>query len=116
MNSTPIISAGYLSPIGSAALIEDSSLFVGVDSGPMHIASFVGTPVVALFGPTDPAKVGPYCSRKIVIRFDELDCLGCRKSDCPERLCMERISSDRVFQAILDITNWRPKAGPTPLV
>lgn len=116
MSRTPVISAGYLSPIGSAALIEASSLYVGVDSGPMHIASFVGTPVVALFGPTDPAKVGPYCSRKSVIRVDELDCLGCRKSDCPDRVCMRRISANRVFEAILDITRWAPKAGPTSLI
>ncbi|MFH0958475.1 MAG: glycosyltransferase family 9 protein [Pseudomonadota bacterium] len=106
MQNSPIIAAGCLSPIGSAALIKASDIYVGVDSGPMHISSFVGTPVVALFGPTDPAKVGPYGSENFVIRVEELDCLGCRKSECSVRVCMDGISADRVFDEILRITQW----------
>jgi len=60
MNAGPVIAAGRLSPAGAAALIKASQIYVGVDSGPMHMAAFLGTPVVALFGPTDPEKVGPY--------------------------------------------------------
>ena len=60
MTQRPIIAAGKLSLAEAVALIEASDVYVGVDSGPMHIAAFAGTPVVALFGPTDPAKVGPY--------------------------------------------------------
>ena len=111
MKKKPMIAAGCLSPIGSAALIEASDLYVGVDSGPMHIASFVGTPVVALFGPTDPAKVGPYGRKNIVIKIDELTCLGCRKSDCSNRICMEGISAGRVFDEISRIKKWIPKGA-----
>jgi heptosyltransferase I len=111
MEKRPVVTAGYLSPAGSAALIEASDVYVGVDSGPMHIASFVGTPVVALFGPTDPQKVGPYGCEKIVITIDGLLCLGCRKSECSNRICMDGISSDRVFEAISRITKWVPKGS-----
>ncbi len=60
MKTKPIIAAGKLNLSEAVALLAMSDVYVGVDSGPMHIAAFTGTPVVALFGPTDPAKVGPY--------------------------------------------------------
>ena len=47
-----------------AALLEQLSLFVTGDSGPMHLAAAVGTPVVALFGPSDPARYGPLTDRR----------------------------------------------------
>ena len=43
-----------------AALLQDAAFLVTNDSGPMHLAVAAGTPVVALFGPTDPARIGPY--------------------------------------------------------
>jgi len=50
------------------ALTRRATVFIGGDTGPMHLASAVGTPVVALFGPTDPARNGPYGGRSIVLR------------------------------------------------
>lgn len=53
------------------ALTRRAKLFIGGDSGPMHLAAALGIPVVALFGPTDPARNGPYGTRSKVLRSDE---------------------------------------------
>lgn len=92
--------AGKLNPVESAAVMSRCSAYVGVDSGPMHIAAFLGIPVVALFGPTDPAKVGPYSSQSKIVRKTELDCLACRKSACRNLICMNKITADEVFEAL----------------
>ena len=50
------------------SLTRQASLFIGGDTGPLHLAAALGVPVVAIFGPTDPARNGPYSSKSIVIR------------------------------------------------
>jgi heptosyltransferase I len=50
------------------ALTRRARLFIGGDSGPMHLAAALGVPVVGIFGPTDPARNGPYATRSIVLR------------------------------------------------
>ena len=50
------------------SLTRRASLFIGGDTGPLHLAAALGVPVVALFGPTDPARNGPYSSKSVVIR------------------------------------------------
>jgi heptosyltransferase I len=50
------------------ALTRRASIFIGGDTGPMHLAAALGIRVVALFGPTDPARNGPYGGRSIVLR------------------------------------------------
>jgi len=85
-----------------AALYGKASLLVTTDSGPMHIAAAVGTPVVALFGPTDPVRTGPYGEKHIVIRKD-LACSPCFKKDCPTRQCLEEVEVEDVFAAVKHI-------------
>lgn len=53
------------------ALTRRASLFVGGDTGPMHLAAALGVPVVALFGPTRPDRNGPYATRGVVLRSPE---------------------------------------------
>ncbi len=56
-------------------LLKRAKVFVSGDTGPLHLAAAVGTPVVALFGPTDPARNGPYAkdsSRAVVLHHNEL--------------------------------------------
>ena len=53
------------------ALTRRASLFIGGDTGPLHLASALKVPVVALFGPTDPARNGPFGGRNIVLRRPE---------------------------------------------
>ena len=50
------------------ALTRRARLFIGGDTGPLHLAAALGVPVVAIFGPTDPARNGPYGTRSIVLR------------------------------------------------
>lgn len=51
-----------------AAMLERASLAIGGDTGPLHLGAILGTPVIALFGPTDPARNGPWSQRAIVLR------------------------------------------------
>ncbi|HWC18770.1 MAG TPA: lipopolysaccharide heptosyltransferase I [Terriglobales bacterium] len=53
------------------ALTRRAALFVGGDTGPLHLASALNIPVVAIFGPTDPARNGPYGGRYVVLRSPE---------------------------------------------
>ncbi len=101
MQTEPLVSGGRLSLPQSAALIQFSSLYIGVDSGPMHMASLAGIPVVALFGPTDPVLVGPYNESGRVVRNETLDCLVCRKRSCRELSCMKTILVDDVYENAL---------------
>jgi heptosyltransferase I len=50
------------------ALMRRAKLFIGGDTGPMHMAAALGVPVVGIFGPTDPARNGPYGTRSVVLR------------------------------------------------
>lgn len=59
---------GASSLLGFAAIAARSRLFVGCDTGPMHLAASAGCPVVALFGPADPLRTGPYGSEHVIAR------------------------------------------------
>jgi heptosyltransferase-1 len=50
------------------AIMRHTRLFIGGDTGPMHLAAALGVPVVALFGPTSPERTGPYATRSVVLR------------------------------------------------
>lgn len=95
--------AGKLSPVESAALMSKCSAYVGVDSGPMHIAASLDIPVVAMFGPTDPSKVGPYSKRSVVLRNERLNCLACRKNTCSNPRCMSEIDPRLVYESLASI-------------
>lgn len=80
-------------------MIKDASLFVGIDSGIMHLASSLDIPVVGIFGPTDPFYVGPQNDRSIVVREDEMTCVPCYLKACDHRDCMRKLSVDKVLHA-----------------
>jgi predicted lipopolysaccharide heptosyltransferase III len=98
--SSPIIMAGRTTIKQFAAIVKKSALFVGSDSGAMHIASAVGTPVVALFGPSSPAEWGPRGGATEVI-YKGLDCRVCFHPTCQrgEQNCMKLIAVDEVEAA-----------------
>ncbi len=81
-----------------ACLINKARLFVTTDSGPMHLAAALGTPVVALFGPTAPWRTGPYTDRARVVRTPA-SCSPCYKRKCEEMICMNGIGVDEVMEA-----------------
>jgi len=79
-------------------LLKGASLFVGVDSGIMHLASSLDTPVVGIFGPTDPSLIGPQNERSAVVR-EEMKCSPCDLKGCDERPCMKNLDVQKVLDA-----------------
>lgn len=82
-----------------ACLYSSALLVITTDSGPMHLAAATGTQVVALFGPTDPNRTGPYGAGHTVLRTG-IPCSPCFKKKCETRQCMEDISPEQVLAAV----------------
>ena len=91
---------GKLSVLETAHVLQKSDLMITNDSGLMHLAAAVGTPVVAIFGPTNVVKNRPLGEKKIIVS-KELPCRPCDLSKkCPESLaCLAAISVEDVLQA-----------------
>ena len=86
-----------------AHLLKKAKLLVTNDSAPMHLAAAMDTRVLAIFGPTDPAKYGPQGANHRVIR-KALDCSPCEVAQCKfNHECMSSISVDEVFEAAKDM-------------
>jgi len=100
------LAAGKTSVKQVAALIEQCDLLVCNDSGLMHTAVAVGTPVIAIYGPTDIRRTAPLGERNLVIRH-ELPCSPCFKLEgddqvhaCSHHDCLMTITPDEVFHSI----------------
>jgi lipopolysaccharide heptosyltransferase II len=104
--SQPVINlTGETDLLQLAALLRRSDLLVSNDSGPIHLAAAVGTPVVAIFGPTEPSRVGPYGDGHVVLR-KETDCSRCSRRACiRDALCMKAIGVSEVFAAVRAVVN-----------
>lgn len=82
------------------ALINLCDLFLTNDSGPMHIASALKVPLVALFGSTDDTRTGPYNAGTVIHKH--VECSPCYKRVCPiDFRCMTRISVDEVYDELV---------------
>jgi heptosyltransferase III len=136
MRARPIVAAGSLALKETAEVIRRSALFIGNDSGLMHVASAVSTPLVGLFGPTDTVKNRPWGDRKkTIIIKGRMKCAPCyRAGQMPcihgKNLCMAGISVEEVYarsKSLLDGkgaergeragegTNGGPSAVPRPI-
>ncbi len=102
MKEKPLNLAGRTSLKELAYLYAACSVLVTTDTGPMHIAAAMGCPVVALFGPTDPRRTGPYGLGHEVIRAD-VECSPCFKKKCDHMTCMKQITVERCFETVKDI-------------
>ena len=97
MKHPPFILSGKTSVSQLAGILLHLTLFVSNDSGPMHMANSLGTPVIAIFGPTEPQLTGPFQQPSAVVKKD-IDCWPCRHRDCPvDHRCMEDISASDVY-------------------
>ncbi len=86
-------------------VVSGAHLFVSNDSGPMHLANALRVPVVAIFGPTDPAVTGPFERPAAVVKKD-VPCWPCSYRKCPyDHRCMMRIEPEEVYRAAE--TLWR---------
>jgi len=99
MHSAPIDLTGQTAVADLPALLSQCHLFVGNDSGAMHVASSVGLPVVAIFGPTDPLGTAPVTPRCTIVQ-EKPYCSPCFLRRCPtDHRCMTRISPSNVATA-----------------
>jgi heptosyltransferase-1 len=81
------------------ALLRGAEVVVAADSGPLHLANALGTPVVGLFGPTSPDRNGPYGGRDIVVRnLDDADTTYKRGKAYSEEMCS--ITVEQVMEAV----------------
>ena len=106
-NGPAVVNAtGQLSLLGSAALLRRCRVLVTNDSAPLHLASAMNTPTVALFGPTVPAfGFGPLAARRRVLENEALDCRPCHAhgpKTCPlgHFRCMQDLSVSTVSQTV----------------
>jgi heptosyltransferase-1 len=94
------------------ALVSEASAMVTNDSGPMHVAAAVGTPVVAIFGPTSAERTGPYGHGHRVLA-GETPCRPCFRREClyssgPEALaCLTRVTAEEVARHLVEILRSR---------
>jgi ADP-heptose:LPS heptosyltransferase len=105
--------AGELDLLSVAAILQRLDLLVTGDTGPMHLAVAVGTPVLAVFGPSDPARYAPRGPSDRVVRID-LPCSPCNRIRLPPARCVGHtpdclafISADSVFTAAISILDAR---------
>ena len=103
MKNDSMIIAGKTSIREFVGVLEQSDVFLGLDSGPTHIASATGTKLVALYGPALPDAVGPCGSDHIVLsHHKDFPCSPCDQRVCEKsgHSCMDAIQVDEVFDAV----------------
>lgn len=105
---TPVVNlAGLLRLETLLALLKEARLFIGNESGPMHMAAAAGTPVVGLFGLTNPARWAPVGVPSISLRPSmPCDCVGgdlCHRTDPSKACCVWRLEVDPVVEAALEL-------------
>ena len=81
------------------ALIRRGACFVGGDSGPLHLAAAMGVRCLAIMGPTEPVRNGPWGSGNSVLHH-RLACSGCYARKCPDIECLERVKVDEAIDAL----------------
>ncbi|MBF0328071.1 MAG: lipopolysaccharide heptosyltransferase I [Nitrospirae bacterium] len=81
------------------SIIRGARYVVSNDTGPMHIAAAFGIPVIAIFGPANPVRTGPYGRNNVIVKAD-VPCSPCYKRSCKKTICMDAVSVDMVYNAI----------------
>lgn len=100
LKNTKLINACGKTTVGQlASLIKKCDVYISADSAPLHIAAGVGTPFVALFGPTDPRRHLVPAKDYTLIKKD-LPCSPCYKSKCKDKSCMDSITAEEVLGAV----------------
>ena len=86
-------------------IFSRARLGIGPDSGPMHIAAAVGTPVISLWGATSPIRSAPWGSEDLVL-YGSAACSPCYTRDCKiQRACMQRITPEQVLDKARHVLN-----------
>ena len=92
---------GGLSLRETAGLIAAADLFIGCDTGPLHMAVALGTPTVSLYGAADPERTGPWGQSAGIVTH-QVPCAPCRKRHChvPGHPCMSELEVDEVLDRV----------------
>ncbi len=98
---------GQTSLLELGSLLQEMDLVITVDSGPMHMAAALGKPVLAVFGPTNPARTGPYGPAQRVIQLRQPECIPCHARECRrhDHACMAGIDADTIAMTALEMLN-----------
>lgn len=96
----PLDTSGSLTIHQSGALIKQCDLLITNDSGPMHIASAVGTPTVSIFSAVDIPFLWYPSGNSHRIFYNKVDCSPCFQQKCDNHICMESISVESVYEAV----------------
>ena len=117
LDGVRVVDASGLDLPALAALLERLDLFITSDTGPMHLAAAMGTPVVALFGPSQPERYGPRATLERIVRVD-LPCSPCGQVRLPPQRCrghvpdcMDGITVDAVVHAANELLDAARPAG-----
>ena len=85
-------------------IISQCDLLITNDSGPMHVAAALKTPLVAIFGPETPVHTRPYTSTNLYrIAFQQVDCRPCQDPKCERPLCLELITPEEVLEKCIEM-------------
>jgi len=105
MKHRPVIACGQLSIKQLAALFKRVDLFITADTGPLHIASAVGTKkIIALFGPTSVELTGPLPGENILVISKDAGCkIPCYEVHCKDNRCMKAITPKDVVEQVARI-------------
>ncbi len=100
----PVVKLGGRTDLGTlVGVLERASLLLTNDTGAMHIAAALGTPVLAVFGPTDVRTTGPLGAHTRIVR-EPVPCSPCLLRECPiDHRCMTRVTVDEVLSAALEL-------------
>jgi heptosyltransferase-2 len=105
MMQTPAVNLAGQTTLGMAmALIQQCHAFITNDSGLMHIACALQTPLVAIFGSTNPITTGPIGKNSHIVQV-ETPCSPCLLTDCPKKhhICMDAVKMDMVYQKVEEL-------------
>lgn len=85
----------------SSAIMRKCKIIIGSDSGLLHLAVASGVPVLGIFGPTNPLSQGPYGDINLVVRNENLGCLGCNLLECKiGNICLTELPKENILRKI----------------
>ncbi|MFQ6110875.1 MAG: glycosyltransferase family 9 protein, partial [Nitrospinota bacterium] len=85
-----------------ACLLEHCIMFIGGDTGPLHLAAAMGVPVLGIYGPTTPWRNGPFGVEHAVL-YRPLPCSGCHKRSCEDPICILSLTVQEALEAALEL-------------
>jgi len=112
MGHPAVNAAGRTSLKELACLMQRADLLITTDSGPMHLASVMGTPLVAIFGPTSPWRTGPFSAHARIVR-KQVPCSPCFKKKCSSMMCMQGIGVEDVIESVEKLQNMMNHSSDT---